>query len=137
MKNEKHNIPVLTNSSDICSALVGLKDVRILFYRRTGPIAEIAIEQVIGNVYCKSCGYRAYVKDRSLTSYVDLPFGGTPTRLLWRKHRMVCRNQECEIKSWTLTDHRISAVGCSLTTRAAKWATKAVGGGRSVNEVAI
>ena len=49
---------------------------------------------------------------------------------------MVCRNPECEVKTWTLTDHRISAVGCSLTTRAAKWATKAVGGGRSVNEVA-
>ena len=137
MKFQKHNIPALVDPSDICKALVGLKDVRILFYRRPGPIAEITIEQTFSElICCKSCGSRAYVKDRPSTSYVDLPFGGTPTRLLWKKHRMVCRNDNCKTKSWTLSDHRISAVGCFLTTRAAKWATKQVGGGRSVREVA-
>lgn len=136
MKNNKQNIPVLVDPSDICHALVGLKDVRILFYRRPGPIAEIAIEQILDDVRCRKCGCRAYVKDRPWVSYVDLPFGGTPTRLLWRKHRMVCRNEDCETKTWTLTDHRISALGCFLTTRAAKWVTKQVGTGRSVLEVA-
>ncbi len=35
-----------------------------------------------------------------------------------------------------LADHRIAAKNCLLTTRAAKWATVQVGGGRTVSEVA-
>ena len=35
-----------------------------------------------------------------------------------------------------LGDHRIAAKNCLLTTRAAKWATVQVGGGRTVSEVA-
>ena len=35
-----------------------------------------------------------------------------------------------------LDDHRIAAKNCLLTTRAAKWATVQVGGGRTVSEVA-
>jgi transposase len=35
-----------------------------------------------------------------------------------------------------LEDHRIAAKNCLLTTRAAKWATVQVGGGRTVSEVA-
>ncbi len=136
MKIKKHNIPAIVDPSQICRALVGLKGIEILFYRRQGSFAEIAIQQTIGELFCKSCGSRAYVKDRPWVSYVDLPFGGTPTRVLWKKHRMICRNNDCETKTWTLGDHRISAVGCFLTTRAAKWATKQVGGGRSIREVA-
>lgn len=49
---------------------------------------------------------------------------------------MCCSNPDCETKSWTAKDHRIAAKGCRLTTRAAKWATKAVGMGRTVSEVA-
>lgn len=49
---------------------------------------------------------------------------------------MECKNNECKTKSFTLGDHRISATGCRLTTRAAKWATKQVGMGRTVSEVA-
>ena len=119
MKIKKHNIPAIVDPSQICRALVGLKGIEILFYRRQGSFAEIAIQQTIGELFCKSCGSRAYVKDRPWVSYVDLPFGGTPTRVLWKKHRMICRNNDCETKTWTLGDHRISAVGCFLTTRAA------------------
>ena len=39
-------------------------------------------------------------------------------------------------KTWVLEDHRIAAKNCPLTTRAAKWATVQVGGGRTVYEVA-
>ena len=53
-----------------------------------------------------------------------------------QKNVAVYSNNDCETKTWTLGDHRISAVGCFLTTRAAKWATKQVGGGRSIREVA-
>jgi transposase len=49
---------------------------------------------------------------------------------------MACTNPVCPKKSWVLSDHRIAAKGCLLTTRAAKWATVQVGGGRTVSEVA-
>jgi transposase len=71
-----------------------------------------------------------------LVRYVDLPVYGTPMRLGWRKHRMRCPDPGCPSRSWVLGDHRIAAKSCLLTTRAAKWATVQVGGGRTVSEVA-
>jgi transposase len=49
---------------------------------------------------------------------------------------MRCAEPGCAKKSWVLEDHRIAAKHCLLTTRAAKWATVQVGGGRTVSEVA-
>ena len=94
------------------------------------------IEQAVGAVWCPSCASRAEVKERPVVSYVDLPVFGTPMRLSWKKHRMRCLNSNCLKRSWVLTDHRIAAKSCLLTTRAAKWATKQVGMGRTVLEVA-
>jgi transposase len=56
--------------------------------------------------------------------------------LAWKKHRMRCVDPACATKSFVLEDHRIAAKNCLLTTRAAKWATVQVGGGRTVSEVA-
>ncbi len=128
--------PVLVDPNDICNAVVGLKATRVLHYQRQGPVAEIGIEQIIGEVLCPKCQSVASVKDRPWVIYVDLPFGGTPVRIAWRKHRVICVESSCEQGSWTLGDHRIAAARSLLTTRAAKWATKQVGGGRTVTEVA-
>jgi transposase len=94
------------------------------------------IEQVICDVRCPTCSGRAQVKERPVVSYVDLPVYGTPMKLAWKKHRMRCADPACEKKTWVLSDHRIAAKNCLLTTRAAKWATAQVGGGRTVSEVA-
>ncbi len=76
------------------------------------------------------------MKDRPVVHYVDLPVYGTPMALAWKKHRMRCVNERCATQSWVLSDHRIAAKSCLLTTRAAKWATEQVGTGRTVLEVA-
>lgn len=115
---------------------MGLKDVRVLHYQRQGPDVELVIEQVVTDSRCPSCRGPAQVKERPLVSYVDLPVYGQPMRLGWRKHRMCCVDPSCPRKSWVLTDHRIAAKHCLLTTRAAKWATVQVGTGRTVQEVA-
>jgi transposase len=117
-------------------AVVRLKDVRVLHYQRSGPHVELMIEQVLGEVRCPRCGRRAQVKERPVVHYVDLPVYGTPMSLAWKKHRMRCPTARCAMKSWVLADHRIAAKNCLLTTRAAKWATVQVGGGRTVSEVA-
>ena len=127
---------VLTHPIEILRALVGLKDVRVLHYKRTGPDVELMIEQVVEDIRCPSCGGRAQVKERPVVRYVDLPIYGAPMHLAWRKHRMRCPDTACARKTWVLSDHRIAAKKCLLTTRAAKWATEAVGTGRTVKEVA-
>ena len=126
----------MSEPTEIVRALVGLKDVRVLHYRRCGPDVELMIEQVVNDVRCPSCAGPARVKERPVVRYVDLPVFGTAMRLAWRKHRMRCVDVECPRRSFVLDDHRIAAKGCLLTTRAAKWATTQVGGGRTVSEVA-
>ncbi len=127
---------VVTDPSEIVRALVGLKEVRVLAYTRHGPDVELVIEQVVGQVRCPACRTRAQVKERPVVEYVDLPVYGTPMSLAWKKHRMRCPKPDCAKRSWVLGDHRIAAKNCLLTTRAAKWATVQVGGGRTVSEVA-
>ena len=136
MSQQTRSTFVLTHPSEIIQALVGLKDIQVLHYKRAGPDVELLIEQVTDDVRCPTCGGRAQVKERPVVSYVDLPVYGTPMRLAWKKHRMRCPDQGCPKKTWVLTDHRIAAKKCLLTTRAAKWATVQVGGGRTVSEVA-
>ena len=109
----------------------------VLHYERRGPDVTLAIEQLIREpVRCPSCAVEAAVKERPLVHYVDLPVYGTPMSLAWKKHRMRCVNERCPKKTWMLADHRIAAKKCLLTTRAAKWATRQVGDGRTVKEVA-
>jgi transposase len=128
---------VLTHPNEILRALVGLKDVVVLCYQRSGPDVALMIEQVLEEVVrCPTCGRSAQVKERPVVHYVDLPVYGTPMSLAWKKHRMRCPHAGCPTKSWVLADHRIAAKGCLLTTRAAKWATVQVGTGRTVSEVA-
>ena len=136
MSHQTRSTFVLTHPNEIVQALVGLKDVRVLHYERRGPDVELMIEQVTGDVRCPSCSGRAQVKERPVVRYIDLPVYGTPMRLAWRKHRMRCSDDNCPRRSWVLSDHRIAAKNCLLTTRAAKWATVQVGGGRTVSEVA-
>jgi hypothetical protein len=94
------------------------------------------IEQVLGEVRYPKCQRPAQVKERPVVHYVDYHVYGTPMSLAWKKHRMRCVNGRCAMKSWVLSDHRIAAKNCPLTTRAAKWATVQVAGGRTVSEVA-
>jgi transposase len=134
--NKSRDTFVLVEPSEIVLALVGLKNVRVLAYRRTGPDVELLIEQVDVVLFCPSCGAGAQVKDRPVVRYVDLPVFGTPMTLAWRKHRLRCSDEGCARKSWTVGDHRIAAKSCRLTTRCAKWATEQVGRGRAVSDVA-
>jgi transposase len=134
--NKSASAFVCTDPTEIVEALVGLKDVRVLAYRRVGPNVSLLIEQtgLVGS--CPDCGGPARVKERPVVTYVDLPVYGHPMRLAWRKHRMRCVNPGCSRQTWTCEDHRIAAKSCLLTTRCAKWATVQVGGGRTVSEVA-
>jgi hypothetical protein len=83
---------VYVDPNEIVQHLVGLKDVRVLSYARRGPVGEITIEQVLDQPSCPVCDGGLWVKERPVVAYVDLPFGGVPMTIMWKKHRMVCPN---------------------------------------------
>lgn len=136
MSQKARSTFVLVQPTEILQALVGLKDVVVLQYERRGSDVELMVERVLGTLVCPTCAARAQVKERPVVRYVDLPVYGVPMSLAWKKHRLRCVNPTCVTKTWVLEDHRIAAKSCLLTTRAAKWATVQVGGGRTVSEVA-
>lgn len=127
---------VHTEPTRILHTLVGLKNVRVLEYRRTAARVELLIEQTDIDQSCPSCRSPAFVKDRPIVRYIDLPAFGTNIVIAWRKHRLQCLEAACPRTSWTLTDHRIAAKQALLTTRCAKWVTEQVGRGRAVADVA-
>jgi hypothetical protein len=108
---------VVTDPSEIVRALVGLKAVRVLAYIRRGSDVELMVEQIVEEAHCPACGDRAKIKERPVAHYVDLPVYGTPMSLAWKKHRKRCVNRWCAKRSWVLSDHRIAAKHCLLTTR--------------------
>ena len=136
MSQKARSTFVVTDPTEILRALVGLKDVRVLHYERRGPDVDLMVEQVVQDVRCPVCAGPAVVHERPVVHYVDLAVYGTPMSLAWKKHRMRCASPGCAKRTWVLQDHRIAAKNCLLTTRAAKWATVQVGGGRTVKEVA-
>lgn len=127
---------VHTEPTRILHTLIGLKNTRVLEYRRTAAKVELLIEQIHIDRSCPSCQARAFVKDRPIVRYIDLPAFGTNITIAWRKHRLECPAPACPRQSWTVTDHRIAAKRCLLTTRCAKWATEQVGRGRAISDVA-
>ena len=136
MKKNKPGAYVRHDPNEVLTSLFALKDVRILFVQRVEALVEIWIERILQSPRCPRCHAPAWVKDRPVVSYVDLPCFGEPARVVWRKHRLRCVNSDCLMTSWLFEDHRIAAQRVMLTTRCAKWATKQVGKGRTVAEVA-
>lgn len=130
------NTLVHTEPTRILHTLVGLKNTRVLEYRRIGPRVELVIELAHVERSCPSCQSPAGVKDRPIVRYIDLPAFGTNIVIAWRKHRLHCPEPACPRASWTVTDHRIAAKQALLTTRCAKWVTEQVGRGRAVADVA-
>jgi DNA-directed RNA polymerase subunit RPC12/RpoP len=72
---------VVSEPSEIVQALVGLKDVRVLYCERRGRQVDLVIEQVVTDPRCPGCGGGVRVKERPLVRYVDLPVYGTAMRL--------------------------------------------------------
>jgi transposase len=127
---------VFVDPTEIVTHLVGLKDVRVLSYCRRGPVGELTIEQVVTEPLCPRCRQGARVKERPVVAYTDLPFGGVPMTILWKKHRMRCVNDDCATQTFTLADHRLAAKGVMLTTRCAKWVVKEITSGQSISHLA-
>ena len=123
----------------MCELLVGLPAVTVLGIvdEAAGPL-WVHIETRTQRPSCDGCGGRTAIKDRPVVELVDLPAFGRPCRLVWRKHRWSCVNQDCPTGSWTELAPAIAAARLVMTDRAGRWVTEQVGRwGRTVNEVAV
>ena len=129
---------MITDARRVSEVLVGLPSVTVLGVDDLpGCPVVVHVEQAGERPSCVGCGSVPVVKDREVVELVDLPYGGRPSRLHWRKVRWACPDSECEVMTWTWADPRIGAPRQALTDRAARWVTAQVGRcGRSVAEVA-
>ena len=77
-------------------------------------------------VGCSGCGVRAEVHGRRIVRVRDLPIGGRPVVVVWRKRLWRCRELACGVRTWT---ERVAAVRprAVLTERAGVEAARRVG----------
>ena len=129
----------MSDTSCPVELLVGLgPDVRVisvvpLLFDRL----RVTVETTGSAPVCPGCGRRAWVKDRSEVSLIDLNCFGKPVELVWRKRRWQCTNRVCGVGSWVEHSDAITPARSKMTSRAGRWATFQVGRyGRAIAEVA-
>lgn len=94
--------------------------------QESGGELRIDIERRRRHEVCRRCAARVVVKDRRWVTVRDLPAGGRPVVLRWRKRVFACRNIACRVKTFTETSPWI-APRAVLTARARRWAFEQVG----------
>ena len=126
--------PVEQDSTPICELLVGLGDVDVL-----GVVDEPS-DPLVVYIQTRSrdrCVRVGVVEGPSAVRLVDLSVFGRAVRLVWRKWCWRCRAAGCGVVSFTEINDEIAPVRSALTSRAAHWATTAVGrDARAVSDVA-
>ena len=116
------------------SALLGMNGFVVLSATETDDELWLLVETTAQVVGCATCGVRAVGHGRSEVHVRDLPIGGRPVRLVWRKRRWLCSDADCPTKSFTEQSQLVE--GC-LTRRAAREICRLVGEeGQSVAAVA-
>ena len=102
-------------SSD-ASALLGMEGFVVLSQSEEGGEAWVLVETTATVAGCPSCGVKATGHGRSRVQVRDLPAGGRPVRLVWRKRRWICTDPDCAATSFM---EQTPAIEGSLTRRAA------------------
>jgi transposase len=122
------------DGSDDAHALVGMEGFVVLATSEDDGELFVLIETDRSRMGCPACGVIATGHGRSVVQLRDLPFGGRPMRLVWRKRRWICNEADCSTKSFTEQSELVEG---SLTHRAAKEICRRVGqDGHAVAQVA-
>jgi transposase len=128
--------PCVSDGTGLAEALLGLPGFRVLAVNEGSHELVVEIETTAVTAACSSCGRWAQPHERMPVAVRDLPFGGRPVRLVWRKRRWRCTDADCEARTWTETSAVISA-RVLLTERAGAEACRQVGeNARPVAELA-
>jgi transposase len=108
------------------SRLLGLDGFEVITAEVIGGEWQLEIQTTVTVVGCQGCGVRAAPHGRRVVRVRDLPIGGRPVILAWRKRIWRCREPACGVRTWTeqRTAIRPRAV---LTERARAEACRRVG----------
>ena len=107
------------------SALLGMDGFVVLSQTEEDGELWLLVETTRDLAGCPVCGVRATGHGRSVVQVRDLPMGGRPVRLCWRKRRWICNDPDCDARSFT--EDGAGLVEGSLTVRAAKEICRRVG----------
>jgi transposase len=82
-------------------ALLGLPGFVLLDAVEVDGELYMMVETTASRAACPECGVWARSKGRKVVQVRDMPAGGRPVRLWWRKRRWYCPDADCENKTWT------------------------------------
>ena len=108
------------------SRLLGLDGFEVLAAQVVAGEWQLEVQTTATLVACIGCGMRAELHGRRTVRVRDLPIGGRPVVLAWRKRIWRCREPACKARTWT---EQAAAIGprAVLTERARAEACRRVG----------
>jgi transposase len=114
------------HGSASASRLLGLGGFEVLAAEAVGGEWQLIVQTTATVVGCVGCGVRAGLHGRRTVRVRDLPIGGRPVVLLWRKRIWRCHEPACGVRTWT---ERMAAIRprAVLTCRARAEACRRVG----------
>jgi transposase len=89
------------HSNASASRLLGLDSFEVLAAEITAGEWQLTIQTTATVVGCVGCGVRAELHGRRTVRVRDLPIGGRPVVLAWRKRIWRCREPACGVRTWT------------------------------------
>jgi transposase len=114
------------HSSVSATRLLGLDGLEVVSAELVGGEWQLVVQTAATMVGCGSCGVRATPHGRRLVRVRDLPIGGRPVVLWWRKRLWRCGEPACGVRTWT---ERVAGITprAVLTQRARAEACRRVG----------
>jgi transposase len=83
------------------SRLLGLDGFAVLAAQVVAGEWQLEVQTTATVVGCPGCGMRAEAHGRRRVRVRDLPIGGRPVVLAWRKRIWRCREPACVVRTWT------------------------------------
>jgi transposase len=108
------------------SILLGLEGFEVTTAAIVDQEWRLAVQTAATTVGCAACGGQARLHARRTVRVRDLPIGGRPVVLVWRKRIWRCGEPAWEVRTWTEQQAAIRARAV-LTERARAEAARRVG----------
>ena len=83
------------------SALLDLDGFEVVSAELVGGEWQLAVQTTAMVIGCAGCGVPATPHGRRTVRVRDLPIGGRPVVLWWRKRLWRCREPACGVRTWT------------------------------------
>ena len=83
------------------SRLLDLDGFEVLATEVVGGEWQVTVQTTATVIGCQGCGMRAELHGRRTVRVRDLPIGGRPAVLWWRKRLWRCREPACGVRTWT------------------------------------